>query len=320
LPGSIPRFPTTGFHKIALLQYHTYADFSIASMVAFSLDLSQNQLTGEIPSNLLQTSSGSCNSLNSLNLSHNFLTGNVPFDSTNCSSLNVLDVSHNNLSGPQPLFSESSALTIVLLGNNQLSGDAVDILIRAAHIGVFQLGLENNLFTGDLSKLISLSPEFSKFVQIVDLSNNYLQWSVSDDIPDPITATLERLHLLVEFRVGSNNFSGTSLPTSCGQNNSFNVNIWEVLDFSDTHLKGNISSSFFNSSCLPHIQILNLSNNDVTGIVPDSIIVLPTLEILDLSSNHLTGHLPLLPTNSNLNNPSFFEGNDGLCGYPLSLC
>ncbi|CAI0458546.1 unnamed protein product [Linum tenue] len=62
------------------------------------LDLSNNQLSGEIPNSL-----GNLRSLKVLNLSHNSLSGPIPASFGNIKELESLDLSHNNLSGDIPL-------------------------------------------------------------------------------------------------------------------------------------------------------------------------------------------------------------------------
>lgn len=62
-----------------------------------TLDLSANHLTGEIPSKL-----GELPNLVSLNLSQNQLTGQIPAQLSNCSFLNVIDLHANALEGLIP--------------------------------------------------------------------------------------------------------------------------------------------------------------------------------------------------------------------------
>jgi len=83
------------------------------------LDLSDNRISGEIPSSL-----GECHSLQYLNTSRNFLQGKIPPLLEKLSGLQVLDLSHNNFSGSIPKFFESMrGLASLNLSFNNLEGD-----------------------------------------------------------------------------------------------------------------------------------------------------------------------------------------------------
>ncbi|XP_010927763.1 brassinosteroid LRR receptor kinase BRI1 [Elaeis guineensis] len=82
------------------------------------LDLSYNQLVGDIPREL-----GSMYYLMILNLGHNMLSGPIPSDLGGLHYVGVLDLSHNALEGPIPAsFSGLSMLSEIDLSNNKLNG------------------------------------------------------------------------------------------------------------------------------------------------------------------------------------------------------
>ncbi|XP_008808708.2 brassinosteroid LRR receptor kinase BRI1-like [Phoenix dactylifera] len=82
------------------------------------LDLSYNQLVGEIPREL-----GSMYHAMILNLGHNMLSGPIPSDLGSLHYVGVLDLSHNALQGPIPSsFSGLSMLSEIDLSNNRLNG------------------------------------------------------------------------------------------------------------------------------------------------------------------------------------------------------
>ncbi|XP_062102883.1 receptor-like protein EIX2 [Humulus lupulus] len=83
-----------------------------------SLDMSDNNLSGEIPMELT-----SLILLGTLNLSMNHLTGSIPSTIGNCEKLETLDLSMNNLSGPIPQnMSSLTFLNHLNLSYNNLSG------------------------------------------------------------------------------------------------------------------------------------------------------------------------------------------------------
>ncbi|KAJ9153967.1 hypothetical protein P3X46_027349 [Hevea brasiliensis] len=82
------------------------------------LDLSMNQLSGEIPHTL-----GGLKSLKVLNMSYNKISGKIPATLGDVDSLESLDLSHNNLSGEIPnTFGKLLQLAVLELNNNKLTG------------------------------------------------------------------------------------------------------------------------------------------------------------------------------------------------------
>ncbi|XP_042490887.1 receptor-like protein 56 [Macadamia integrifolia] len=82
------------------------------------IDLSLNQLTGEIPSQF-----GELRALRSLNLSHNSLVGNIPESFQGLEKLESLDLSHNKLVGKiPPQMIQLDFLSFFNVAFNQLSG------------------------------------------------------------------------------------------------------------------------------------------------------------------------------------------------------
>ena len=86
------------------------------------LDLSCNELTGEIPHQL-----GDLHGLHSLNLSHNHLNGLIPETFQKLQNIESLDISYNNLSGQIPLqLQDLHFLAVFNVSYNNLSGRALD--------------------------------------------------------------------------------------------------------------------------------------------------------------------------------------------------
>ncbi|XP_048591752.1 receptor-like protein 15 [Brassica napus] len=84
----------------------------------YGLDLSENELTGEIPSEL-----GDLLRLRALNLSHNYLSGVVPATFSGIRNLESLDLSFNRLHGRiPPQLTELNSLAVFNVSYNNLSG------------------------------------------------------------------------------------------------------------------------------------------------------------------------------------------------------
>ncbi|KAI3848250.1 hypothetical protein MKW92_014435 [Papaver armeniacum] len=106
----------------------------------------------------------------------------------------------------------------------------------------------------------------------------------------------------------NNEFEG-EIPEAIGNLTSlYNIN------FSRNALTGPIPLSFGN---LRHLESLDLSMNKLTGEIPFQLASLSAVSVLNLSFNQLEGKIP--SSNQFQTFPSSsFEGNDGLCGLPLS--
>ncbi|XP_024529702.1 receptor-like protein kinase 2 [Selaginella moellendorffii] len=76
---------------------HTYQQYARELEVPGVLDLSANQLTGEIPASL-----GKLAGVRELNLSHNRLSGGIPWTLGEMTSMAVLDLSFNRINGMIP--------------------------------------------------------------------------------------------------------------------------------------------------------------------------------------------------------------------------
>ncbi|KAK1556933.1 hypothetical protein Q3G72_014881 [Acer saccharum] len=89
------------------------------------------------------------------------------------------------------------------------------------------------------------------------------------------------------------------------------IAIVDSIDLSWNNLTGVIPDEV---SSLSALHILNLSNNHLAGPIPPSLSSLTSLARLNLSYNNLAGRIPPLPK---FVDPSIFEGNPSLCGAPL---
>ncbi|KAJ9535769.1 hypothetical protein OSB04_un001083 [Centaurea solstitialis] len=82
------------------------------------LDLSNNKISGEIP-----TSLGNLKSLKVLNISNNNISGHIPVSFGNLTGIESLDLSHNKISGSIPESLEKlDGLGILDVSNNRLIG------------------------------------------------------------------------------------------------------------------------------------------------------------------------------------------------------
>ncbi|KAL4559893.1 hypothetical protein LXL04_032039 [Taraxacum kok-saghyz] len=250
------------------------------------LSLSMNALSGVIPSSI-----GELSRLMDLDLSNNELSGEVPQGLfTNLSYLEVLKLSKNKLYG-QVLAGNLrwSYLRGIYLDNNQFTGKIGKSMRRLESLTL--LDISNNFFTGmipdwisnmsDLSELVvrnnSLEGKFPCGItpfNFLDISQN----SFSGAIP-----SCSNFHYVKHLHLGSNRFTG-SIP-------NFFRNLTKVLtlDVSNNDLSGRIPEFLGELSTL---RILLLRNNNFSGSIPKQLCQLRDVSLLDLSNNYLSGSVP----------------------------
>jgi Leucine-rich repeat (LRR) protein len=108
-----------GYDLITMLMWKgAERPFKNNGLILRSIDLSSNNLTGDIPEEI-----GDLIKLRSLNLSSNNLTGEITSKIGRLTSLEFLDLSKNHLSGPiPPSLVQIDRLTMLNLSKNNLSG------------------------------------------------------------------------------------------------------------------------------------------------------------------------------------------------------
>ncbi len=135
------------------------------------LDLTDNNLVGEIPDEIRYLTE-----MQKLNLNINNIFGNLPSVTGIMGSLLIFDVSRNQLAGELPIEVNSlTKLTRLMLNNNNFSGDLnLDFENLPA---LTKLDVSTNQFTGifpenisNLNSLIELNISYNQFVDIPDLN------------------------------------------------------------------------------------------------------------------------------------------------------
>ncbi|KAK7275476.1 hypothetical protein RIF29_16593 [Crotalaria pallida] len=227
-------------------------------------------------------------SLTHLNLSNNWLSGNL--DNRFFSLLNhllVLDLSYNHISGELPPFAAAadnrskSVIQEVDLSSNLFNGtlpySLIHYLADAASGGsLVSFNVSNNSFTGQIpTSIFCINDHNSSSLRFLDYSSNGFDGTIQPGLG--ACSKLER------FRAGFNFLSG-KIP-----NDIFDAVSLTEISLPRNKLDGTIDDSIVS---LTNLTVLELYSNYLIGPVPSDIGNLSKLENLLLHVNNLTGTLP----------------------------
>ena len=149
-----------------------------------TLDLSDNELTGELPADL-----GNLASLLSLSLWGNDVTGKIPPELGNLASLEWLDLYDNDMTGEiPPELSNLASLATLSLWENDLTGEIPAELGDLASLQSLYLG--SNGLTGEIP------PELGDLANLLELglSDNELTGEVPAELGDLASLQVLELH------------------------------------------------------------------------------------------------------------------------------
>ncbi|KAJ0816301.1 putative leucine-rich repeat-containing, plant-type, leucine-rich repeat domain superfamily [Helianthus annuus] len=264
------------------------------------LDLSSNILSGEIP-----VSFGDLTSLDHLDLSGNRLEGVIPKSFGNFSSLVGLDLSRNLLNGSVPNFVGCSSLAGSILNKTSVyvysKGYSPRVTNSHGCPSLKKLDLSSNGLTGNLpdsvGKLLNL--------EYLDVSSNSLEGLISDVHFLNLT---KLAYLDLSFNSFTLNLTSHALiqiqlkyikMQSCKLGPSFPMWIqtqsdFAYLDISNAGISDHAPGWFWN---LPRgLRFLNISSNEIKGMLPNVASEFERYPGMDLSYNQLEGTIPLLPS------------------------
>ncbi|KAI3774313.1 hypothetical protein L1987_48863 [Smallanthus sonchifolius] len=280
-------------------------------------DVSNNNLTGEIPPLICEVKS-----LQLLDLSSNKMSGTLPPCLRNLkNSLLVLDLKRNNFHGQMMnICTLGSFLKTIDLSENRFTGQVSKSLGNCTYLEFLSLAdnsfedvfplwlgtlpklqvliLRSNKFYGSIQGLSTISSQFLK-LRIIDISNN----DFSGQLPHKSFQTWKAMKSVYVVESSAMGFQITFdmvLPfqfrysmtlTNKGVKTEYYeiLNIFVAIDLSCNNFEGQIPQSLQD---LRGLESLNLSNNHFTGHILPSLGNLKNLESLDLSQNELSGKIP----------------------------
>ncbi|KAG2254155.1 hypothetical protein Bca52824_084291 [Brassica carinata] len=280
----------------------------------FMLLLSNNLLEGTLPSSLLANQH-----LNFLDLSGNLLSGALPsYDSsmygiklflhnnsftgeiprTLLENAEILDLRNNKLSGSIPQFVNTMDMRIFLLKGNNLTGSIPRDLCGLKNIGL--LDLSNNKLSGNIpSCLYNLSFGSGEYEQVRNGASEAYGF-----VPSLQRELYRTTFLVDEFKIDYETYMSFEIRFAAKQRydsyteeSEFSrgtVDFMYGLDLSSNELSGVIPSELGE---LSKLRAMNLSRNFLSSSIPDSFSKLKDIESLDLSYNMLHGNIPRQLTN-----------------------
>ncbi|KAL4638660.1 hypothetical protein ACB092_03G162200 [Castanea dentata] len=227
------------------------------------LDLSHNNLTGNLPKSL------NLSSLRRVYLDFNHLEGSLPL----WPNVTAFSLRSNLLSGPIPIRigQEMSQLVELDLSDNSLNGSIPSSINGLRVLGF--LRLSNNHFSGNIHN------HWQGMLDLffIDLSRNYL----SGGIPSSMCS----LPYLSWLQLSNNNLSGN---LSLGL--KFLSRQISTLDFGGNRLSGTIPEWIGERNF--SIKILSLRGNMLYGKIPKQLCGLTNIHVLDLAHNNFSGSIP----------------------------
>ncbi|XP_062173084.1 receptor-like protein 6 [Alnus glutinosa] len=266
-------------------------DFCRNQSMLYSLDLSRNQIYGEMPNwiwklpqlrflnlsyNYLVTLKGPISNLSfiarSLDFRSNQFQGQLPV----VPPISYLDFSMNDFHSalPASIGQSLESAQFFSISSNKLYGSIPGSICNYTNLRF--LDLSDNYFGGIIPQcLIEMS---GAFLQVLSLRRNNLNGTIPNTFPESC--------YLQTLAINKNHLEG-KLPKSLK-----NCHLLEVLDIGNNHIKDTFP---FHLNGLTLLKVLILQSNKFYGpIGHPELAPWPMLQIIDVASNNFTGNLPIV--------------------------
>eukprot|EP01032_Pedospumella_encystans_P007830 gene7830-9338_t len=230
------------------------------------LYLNDNHFTGTV-SPLF----ASAPALQNFYMEDNMLTGTIPPELSNITSMLSLELSYNQLHGTIPeALCNLPKLQILFLISNQLTGTIPEQIGNIKTLQTF--AISSNFITGTIPDSVGMLNNVSNFY----VYHNNLHGRVPE--------AMNNMTGMIYMYMDHNMFSG-SLPVLS------NLPIITSFFIEDNHLTGTLEN-VFEPSAQRFLTLIQVSNNQLTGTLPDKIFDLPELQTFIAVSNCFQGSLP----------------------------
>nr|XP_043639404.1 receptor-like kinase TMK4 [Erigeron canadensis] len=226
-----------------------------------------NNFTGSIPDNIDHLSN-----LMELDLTDNHLNGSLPSQLNNLSSLTYIFLSNNSFSGALPTLSDLSSLVSLYLDNNKFTSIPPNFISGLTYsLTYFRISNNSYLepwalpnYFGDINQLESFEAANASIIGSIPDYNNG-------------SSILKTIHL------SYNNLTGT-IPASFAMSSISDLRL-------DNQLQG-LSGTLDVISSMYQLKHVQLEANDFSGPIPQNLTRLPYLQLLDVSNNNISGYVP----------------------------
>ncbi|CAD6259593.1 unnamed protein product [Miscanthus lutarioriparius] len=230
------------------------------------LDFRKNYFYGPLPAFI-----GELTALESMTVGINALSGPVPKELGNLTNLLSLALGSNNFNGTLPdELGKLTKLRQIYIDSNDFSGPLPSTLSQLKNLSI--LWASDNNFSGQIPDYLG---------SLTNLTQLRLQ---GNSFQGPIPSSLSNLVNLKKLRIGDI-VNGSSPLAFIGNMTSLGELVLRNTKISDT-LASVDFSKFVN------LYLLDLSFNNITGQIPQSILNLLSLSYLFLGNNSLSGSLP----------------------------
>jgi Leucine-rich repeat (LRR) protein len=222
--------------------------------------------------------------------------GTIPNEIRHLEFLDFLSLKHNQLTGSiPPSLRQLKDLDYLDLKNNQLTGTIPRFLGELQQLQV--LGLSNNQLSGSLPeslgtlqqlKTLALDDNFLSggLDPVGKLTNLEFFYAENNVFEGQVNETFfHDFQRLIELDLSNNHLeSSSSIPAHI-----FSLYNLQILDLSENNLQGTLPEAIPPNSVLKYFS---LRLNQVLGTIPESISNLRRLQHLDLEANTMKGQLP----------------------------
>ncbi|KAJ0433257.1 putative protein kinase RLK-Pelle-LRR-XI-1 family [Helianthus annuus] len=230
------------------------------------ISLNYKSLTGKISPAI-----SALQSLKSLVIPSNFISGELPATIANCTDLRVLNVSSNNITGEVPDLSKLINLEILDISDNYFTGEFPNWTGSLTGLTALSLG-DNNFEPSGIPENIG---------NLKNLNFLYLRGSqLTGEIPDSIFD----LNNLGTLDLAGNKISG-EFPVGITRMR----NLWKIELF-ENQLTGVIPPEIGNLNLL---QEFDISKNEMHGEFPVEMGNLQNLTVFQCNTNYFSGELPV---------------------------